>query len=216
MFELDDCERLRLKQMLRYEELSYSQGYRLVAGVDEAGRGPLAGPVVAAACVIPLGVLIAGINDSKLLSRKGRQYLFDRLTTDKRIVYGIGMADAQEIDQINILQATIQAMWRAVQQLACPPDCLLIDGKHIQHATIPSMGIVRGDQLSQSIAAASIIAKESRDRLMLQYHNQWPLYGFNMNQGYGTAVHLERIKTYGVCPIHRLSFAPMKSLTNVN
>lgn len=208
---LDQEEKSRLLQMLRYEEHSYQQGYQAIAGLDEAGRGPLAGPVVAAACILPKDLLIAGVNDSKKLSAKMREQLFKRLTTDPSIIYGIGIVEAVEIDQINIYQATIQAMWKAVEQLTFRPDYLLIDGMGISHPSIPCQKIIKGDQLSLSIAAASIIAKKTRDDLMRAYHEQWPCYGFDQHKGYGTAKHLESLGQYGPCAIHRYSFAPIKS-----
>jgi ribonuclease HII len=208
---LDEEEKLRLQQMIIYEEAAYQQGYKILAGLDEAGRGPLAGPVVAAACILPRGLLIAGVNDSKKLTAKARERLFERLTTDPSIHYAIGILESDEVDRLNIYQATIQAMWQAIDKLAICPDCLLVDGLGLPHPLLPCQKIVKGDQLSQSIAAASIIAKETRDRLMRVYHAQWPLYGFDRHKGYGTAQHLETLERYGPCPIHRYSFDPIKT-----
>lgn len=213
---LTEEEIQRLQQMLVYEEEAYHQGYQILAGIDEAGRGPLAGPVVAAACIIPKGVLFAHVNDSKKLTSKKRQLLFQRLTTDPKVVFAVGIIDSQEIDRINIYQATIQAMWQAIHKLTIYPDCLLVDGMRLPHPTLPCKGIVKGDQLSQSIAAASIIAKETRDQLMREYHHQWPLYGFGQHKGYATAQHLEALRLYGPCPIHRRSFDPIKTTLSID
>lgn len=210
---LDDLERVRLQQMLRFEEEAYLEGYRSIAGIDEAGRGPLAGPVVAAACILPRGLLINGVNDSKQLTPAIREQLFERLTTDPSIVYGIGIIDSDQIDSLNIYQATIHAMWQAVNQLDPPPDCLLVDGMALSHKSLPCRKIIKGDQLSLSVAAASIIAKVTRDRLMREFHEKWPQYGFNRHKGYGVPNHLDALKQYGPCPIHRYSFEPVKSLS---
>jgi len=209
--ELDEDETHRLRSMLVYEEAARQQGYTLIAGIDEAGRGPLAGPVVAAACILPLGLLIPHVNDSKKLTAKVRERLFERLTSDPSIIYGVGIIEPQDIDRLNIYQATIHAMWQAVDKLTVRPDCLLVDGMKLSHPTLYCQKIIKGDQLSQSIAAASIIAKETRDRLMRDYHDQWPHYGFNQHKGYGTALHLAALELHGPCAIHRRSFEPIKS-----
>lgn len=209
---LADEEKQRLQQMVMFEEKAYLEGYQVIAGIDEAGRGPLAGPVVAAACILPRGLLIEGVNDSKKLTEKVRERLFHRLTSDPSINYGVGIIGPEEIDRINIYQATIQAMWQAVDQLSVSPDYLLIDGMGLTHASIPCLKIIKGDQLSLSIAAASIIAKETRDRLMRRYHEQWPVYGFDQHKGYGTERHLEALDRHGPCPIHRYTFEPVKGL----
>lgn len=202
--------------MLEFEEAAYQKGYQLLCGIDEAGRGPLAGPVVAAVCMIPRGVLIEGVNDSKQLTAKKRETLFERLVTDPSIIYAVGVVDSCEIDQINIYQATILAMLKAVECLSVTPDYLLVDGLKLPHATIPAQKIIKGDQLSHSIAAASIIAKETRDRLMLAHDRTWPHYGFAQHKGYGTAKHMAAIQEHGPCPIHRFSFAPIKNIENFN
>ncbi|CUI17004.1 ribonuclease HII [Candidatus Protochlamydia naegleriophila] len=209
---LSEDERLRLVSMTAYEEGMYLKGYQCIAGIDEAGRGPLAGPVVAAACILPRGLLIPQVNDSKKLTPKIRERLFGRLLNDPSVRYGIGIVEPIDIDRINIYQATIQAMLIAVQQLPVPPDCLLVDGMPLPHPNLPCLKIIKGDQLSQSIAAASIIAKETRDRLMNDYHLQWPQYGFNQHKGYATERHLEAILQHGPCQIHRRSFDPIKSM----
>lgn len=210
-FDSDHEEQHRLQQMLAYEEAAYHKGYQCIAGLDEAGRGPLAGPVVAAACILPKGYLVPHVNDSKKLAPKARERLFERLTTDPTILYAIGTIHAPEIDRVNIYQATILAMWQAIHQLSARPDCLLVDGMNLPNSSVPCVKIIKGDQLSLSIAAASIIAKETRDRLMRNYHQQWPVYGFEQHKGYGTAQHLAALEQHGPCPIHRYSFDPLKT-----
>lgn len=202
----------RLQELTRFEKSARKRGFKTIAGVDEAGRGPLAGPVVAAACIIPNNVFINGVDDSKKLTAHDRLQLFEQITNDPRIYYGIGIVEAKEIDQINILQASIQAMHRAISRLECIPDLLLVDGMFLPHITIPSQKIIKGDSLSQSIAAASIIAKETRDMLMAKYDEQWPNYGFAKHKGYGTAQHLEAINKHGPCALHRTTFEPIKSM----
>lgn len=208
---LDDIEKYRLTQMTTFEEAAYQQGYHTIAGLDEAGRGPLAGPVVAAVCILPRSLLIPNVNDSKKLTPKIREQLFSRLTTDPAIIYGVGIIASEDIDRLNIYQATIHAMLQAVNHLSVSPDYLLVDGLALPHPYLPAQKIIKGDQLSQSIAAASIIAKETRDRLMREYHEQWPVYGFSQHKGYGTAKHLDALELHGPCPIHRHSFEPIKS-----
>lgn len=207
---IDSEEMQRLLALVTFEEAARQKGYTLIAGLDEAGRGPLAGPVVAAACIIPKDIFIPKINDSKQIPPKVRQQLFEILTKDERIIYGIGIIDSKEIDKINIYQATIQAMLLAISQLSVVPDCLLVDGLKLPHPTIPCEKIIKGDSLSQSIAAASILAKVTRDSLMVEYHERWPHYGFNQHKGYSTAQHFEALEKYGPCEIHRRSFEPVK------
>jgi ribonuclease HII len=206
------AELARLQGLTHFEKAARQKGYRFIAGVDEAGRGPLAGPVVAAACSLPEGLLIEGVNDSKKLTPEVRAKLFKRITEDSNITYGVGIIDAQIIDQINILRATFEAMLAAVASLPQTPDYLLVDGHMLPAFKMPAEAIVKGDALSLSIAAASIIAKETRDQLMLQFHALWPAYGFDEHKGYGTAKHLLALKEHGPCPIHRLTFEPVKSL----
>jgi ribonuclease HII len=208
--KISKAEQRRLQRLLVFESEARQKGYTLVAGIDEAGRGPLAGPVVAAACVIPDGILIPGINDSKQLTPQKRYALFEHITSDARISYGVGMVHAKEIDRINILQATIQAMLQAVAKLLVAPHYLLVDGLKLPHPSIPSQKIVQGDAKSYCIAAASIIAKELRDRHMQEEHLKWPEYGFDRHKGYGTPEHLEALAKHGPCPIHRHSFAPIR------
>lgn len=206
---IDPDERKRLQKLLIYEEQAFKDGFNSIAGIDEAGRGPLAGPVVAAACIIPKGVFFSGINDSKQLTALERDSLFDQITSHQDVIFGIGIIEPAEIDQINIFQATIRAMCQAIRQLSTTPDFLLVDGLKLPH-TIPSLKIIKGDTLSQSIAAASVIAKVTRDNLMCRYHEQWPHYGFAKHKGYGTPEHLLAIKQHGICAIHRKSFSPCK------
>jgi ribonuclease HII len=188
-----------------YEKLAYLEGYRYVAGVDEAGRGPLAGPVVAAAVIFPPEYRNKEINDSKQLSATKRAYLYD-IIKNEAIAVGVGVAESDVIDQINILRASLQAMSEAVQELDTSPDYLLVDGLHRVPLPTPQKPIVKGDALSISIAAASIIAKVSRDRIMEIYHRQFPQYNFMRNKGYGTEEHRNAIKQFGMCKIHRRSF----------
>jgi ribonuclease HII len=202
----------RVLSLTVMEEHARFLGYQHIAGVDEAGRGPLAGPVVAAACVIPQGILIEGINDSKQVLPEAREKIYQQILSLEAIDYGIGIIEPAKIDQINILRATFEAMLAAIAALKCKPDYLLVDGLHLPTPHIPGIPVVEGDGKSQSIAAASIVAKVTRDRIMQQLHVQWPQYSFSQNKGYGTAEHLEAIQKYGPCPIHRMSFEPLKSL----
>lgn len=202
-----DPELCRLRQLIAYEMAARAQGFRCIAGIDEAGRGPLAGPVFAAACIIPEKIRFRGIDDSKKLSAPMREALFVQITSHKDVVFAIGSASPEDIDRINIYQATIQAMLQAVSKLPIVPDYLLVDGLQLPHASIPVQKIIKGDTLSQSIAAASILAKVSRDRLMLAYDQQWPMYGFKQHKGYGTPQHMQALAQHGPCPIHRKSFA---------
>lgn len=187
-------------------ELSlWTKGIRTVAGIDEAGRGPLAGPVVAAAVVFPNGTFIKGVEDSKKLSEKRREELFP-LIKEQSLSVGVGIVSHDVIDRVNILQATILAMHKAIDDLSLNPEFVIVDGNSFRHDLIPYQNIVDGDEKSFTIAAASIIAKVTRDRLMYEYHVQYPLYGFAQHKGYGTKQHLEAIRRYGLCDIHRRSF----------
>ena len=204
--------RRRPHDMLSYERGLWANGVRAVAGIDEAGRGPLAGPVVAAAVIFPEGCFIPGVDDSKLLSVTGREELFGQIYSEA-VALGVGIVDHMMIDEINILNATFRAMHQAIQQLQAIPDHLLIDGNRFvtdglpsATAGIPYTTIVDGDALCFSIAAASILAKVTRDRIMLEYDNQFPGYGFAQHKGYGTKEHREAILNLGYCPIHRRSF----------
>jgi ribonuclease HII len=195
--------------LLTFERQARTNGFLLVAGIDEAGRGPLAGPVVAAAVILPAGLLIKGVNDSKKLSPDTRERLFDAIMSQALSV-GIGMGSAELIDRINILQATRHAMLEAVSQLAPQPDYLLIDGISTINSPIPQKTIKKGDSLSLSIAAASIIAKVTRDRLMRELDSIHPGYGFSGHKGYGSALHMEAIRRLGPSPVHRLTFGGVK------
>ena len=191
--------------MWQIEETFFSQGFDLICGVDEAGRGPLAGPVCAAAVILPKGIDIPGLNDSKKLSDKKRRELYP-IITDKAIAYGIAFADHQEIDDINILQATFLAMERAIGQLSCKPQLALIDGNRKKDFGLPVETVVHGDSLSANIAAASILAKVTRDDYMERIANKYPQYGFEIHKGYGTKAHCAAILEFGPCPIHRNTF----------
>ena len=188
-----------------YEQNALNKGYKVICGVDEAGRGPLAGPVYAAAVILPLGLEIDGLNDSKKLTEKKREQLFD-VICEKAISYSIGIATEQEIDEINILNATFLAMNRAVNGLTVKPDYALIDGNQHPGLSIADETIVKGDGKSMSVAAASILAKVSRDRFMLEMAEKYPEYCFEKHKGYGTKLHYEMIEKYGIAPIHRRSF----------
>lgn len=190
---------------LLYENEAKSKGYNVICGVDEAGRGPLAGPVFAAAVILPEGHIIEGVNDSKKLSEKKRDLLFDKII-DECVCYSIGTASEREIDGINILQATFLAMKRAVDGLEIKPDLALVDGNQIPPVNADVLTIVKGDGKSASIAAASIIAKVSRDRYMIELAKQYPQYEFERHKGYGTKLHYEKIAEYGICEAHRKTF----------
>ncbi len=190
---------------LLYENECINSGYNLVCGVDEAGRGPLAGPVFAASVILPVNTVIEGVNDSKKISEKKRETLFE-IIKQKAVAYSIAYSTEEEIDEINILNATFLAMSRAVHGLKPKPDIALIDGNKAPELNIPTRCIIKGDAKSQSIAAASILAKVSRDRLMKEMSIKYPEYQFEKHKGYGTALHRELIKKYGYCPIHRKTF----------
>ena len=193
--------------MLTYEiEQKYTdEGYSIICGCDEAGRGPLAGPVVAAACVLAQGLVIEGLNDSNKLSEKKREALFD-IIKKEAVAYSIASASVEEIGEINILNASMLAMKRAIEGLSVKADLALIDGNIARGFDIPAVPIVKGDAKSPSIAAASILAKVTRDRLLCEYDKQYPEYGFSKHKGYGTKLHIEAIKQHGVLPIHRRDF----------
>ena len=188
-----------------YENLLKEKGYMAVCGIDEAGRGPLAGPVFAAAVILPEDLGDLGINDSKKLSEKKREALFD-IIKEKALAWSVASADENEIDEINILNATFLAMKRAVEGLSLTPDIALVDGNRKPNTGIEEMTLVKGDSKSISIAAASILAKVSRDRYLLELNEKYPEYQFNKHKGYPTALHYEMIKEHGISPVHRLSF----------
>ncbi len=190
---------------LDIETVLWEHGYRRIAGIDEAGRGPLAGPVVAAAVVFEPGVLIAGVRDSKQLTEKQREILFDEIV-HKCVAYGIGVVGPAEIDRLNIRQATFLAMRKALGAMKITPDYLLVDGEELPNSIYPQEAIIKGDDKSFTIATASILAKVTRDRIMKTYHRQYPQYHFDQHKGYGTRLHRELILQYGPSPIHRRSF----------
>lgn len=183
----------------------YDSGINRLCGVDEAGRGPLAGPVCAAAVILPRGLEIAGLNDSKKLTEKKREALYD-VICESAIAYGIAFAEVEEIEKLNILQATFLAMNRAIEKLSVMPELALIDGNRNTGISMPSRCIVKGDSLCADIAAASILAKVTRDRYMMQLHEQYPQYHFDRHKGYGTKLHYDAIREHGASPVHRMSF----------
>lgn len=189
-----------------YEKAAVSSGFNIICGVDEAGRGPLAGPVCAAAVILPTDIVIEGLDDSKKLSEKKRERLYDEIT-EKAVAYCVAYGTLEEIESVNILEATFLAMNRAIQGLSVKPDFALVDGNRVPKGIkIPCATVVKGDSKSMSVAAASILAKVTRDRLMLTYDEKYPQYNFKKHKGYGTKEHTELLKQYGPSPIHRLSF----------
>ncbi len=207
----------RFSDRFEFERVLWNRGTTRVAGVDEAGRGPLAGPVVAAAAILPskwadagLPHELEGLNDSKQLTKTQRERFFAFLTSCGQVEFAIAQMDAALIDEINILQATHRAMNDALAKLNPAPQHALVDGRPVRTMRISQTAIVKGDARSYSIAAASVLAKVTRDRLMLEFDRQWPKYGFAEHKGYGTARHLAAISAHGPCPIHRRSFAPLK------
>lgn len=186
------------------KELS-EQGYKSICGIDEAGRGPLCGPVVAAACILPLGLEIPGLNDSKKLTEKKRDALFD-IICENAVSYCIASASVEEINELNILEADMLAMRRAVEGLSVPADFAIIDGNVTRGFDVPSKAIVHGDAISQSIAAASILAKVTRDRMCIELDRQYPQYGIAKHKGYGTKAHMEALRKFGPAPIYRTKF----------
>lgn len=204
-YEKHQQELARLDEILTYERGLWEAGYDLIAGIDEVGRGPLAGPVVAAAVILPKECKIEGVNDSKKLSAKKREELYD-IILEKAVSYGIGVVSNERIDEINILQATYEAMREALSQLQPKADYILADAVTIPMVSTPQRGIIKGDAKSMSIGAASIVAKVYRDRMMEAYEEVYPGYGFASNKGYGAAEHIEGIKKQGITPIHRKTF----------
>lgn len=193
------------KNMWQIEQEYFEQGIQLICGIDEAGRGPLCGPVCAAAVILPANLEIPGLNDSKKLTDKRRRELFP-IIKEQAIAYGIGLADHKEIDEINILQATYLAMERALAQLNVKPELALIDGNRAKDFGLPVKTVVKGDSLSANIAAASVLAKVTRDMLMEEYAKEYPQYGFEVHKGYGTNAHYAALTEHGPCPIHRMTF----------
>lgn len=202
---MKDVEEKRLEEMLKIENDLYSKGYKLIAGVDEAGRGPLCGPVVAAAVILPENYKIEGVNDSKKLSEKKREMLYDKIINEA-VAVGVGISGVDVIEKVNILNATKMAMKEAISKLSVKPDFVLIDGNQMIDIDIEASTVVSGDAKSESIAAASIIAKVTRDRMLYDYDKVYPEYGFAKHKGYGTKAHIAAIKEYGLTPIHRPSF----------
>ncbi len=203
--KFDDKEKARLYEITSFERECYNNGFSIIAGIDEVGRGPLAGPVVAAAVILRKDELIPGVNDSKKLSEKKREYLYNEIMMSALGV-GVGIVDEKIIDEINILNATYLAMKIAVENLPIKPDFILLDAVRISDLDIPQKPIIKGDCLSLSIAAASIIAKVERDRMVCEYDKSYPLYGFSRHKGYGTKYHMEAIRNMGILPVHRKSF----------
>ena len=212
-YERTQRERKRLDAMYVYERAAVAAGHMLVAGVDEAGRGPLAGPVAVAAVILPQEDHLPRINDSKKLSAAVREELFTQIVAIA-ISYHVALIDAETIDRMNILQATKMGMYEAIAALTPAPDEVLIDAVELPKLSMPSQSIIKGDAKSASIAAASILAKVTRDHLMEQYDTEYPHYGFAKHKGYGTQEHIDAICKYGVCPIHRKSFDPIRSMLN--
>ena len=199
--------------LLEYEAKAVAKGYGNIAGVDEAGRGPLAGPVVAAAVIFPARIDIVGLDDSKKLSPKKREDLFPKIQAEA-VAYGVAIVNREVIDKINILQASLLAMKQAVEQLQTVPDLLLIDGNQKIDSTLDQWAVVKGDSKSLSIAAASVLAKVTRDRVMKDYHKLYPQYEFHRHKGYGTKLHRTLIEEHGPCPIHRNTFKGVSEFIN--
>lgn len=204
MTEKEEQRLIKLKEI--EEDIYKKQKIEYICGIDEAGRGPLAGPVVVASAITPRDSMIEGVNDSKKISEKKRERVFEEVIKEA-VSYGVGIIDENKIDEINILQATKLGLTTSLKELKVKPNLILVDAlKNIDTCGVPYMSIIKGDALSYSIAAASIIAKVTRDRIMLMYDEMYPEYGFAKHKGYGTAAHIEAIRKYGLCPIHRKSF----------
>lgn len=209
-WDKEQFELARVQNLYLNEYEYHEKGYDIIAGVDEAGRGPLAGPVVVAAVILPLGFHIPKINDSKKLSAKMRDQIYNCII-QHAIAIERAIIDEQTIDEINIYQATVKGMYMVINGLQPTPKAVLIDAVPLNQLTMPSLSLIKGDAISASIAAASIIAKVERDRFMNELDEKYPMYGFAKHKGYGTAEHLEAIRKYGPCPVHRKSFEPIKS-----
>ncbi len=203
---MKEKEKQRLIELKKIENEIYSTGVQMICGIDEAGRGPLAGPVVVAAVIMPKDSFIEGVNDSKKVSEKKRETLYKQITNEA-IAWGVGIIDQKEIDEINILNATKKGLTTAIKELKVKPDRIIVDAlDKIDTLGIPYTPIIKGDAKCYSIAAASIIAKVTRDRIMRQWDEIYPMYGFEKHKGYGTAMHMQAIREYGLCPLHRRSF----------
>ena len=204
---MKEKEEQRLNELKEIDKSYFKEGYNYICGIDEAGRGPLAGPVVVAAVIMPKDSMIEGVNDSKKVSEKKREKLYE-LIIEEAISYSVGIVDQNEIDRINILNATKAGLTEAVRTLKVKPELILVDAlTNIDTCGVPYQSIIKGDAKSYSIAAASIIAKVTRDRIMREWDKVYPQYGFEKHKGYGTAAHISAIKENGLCPLHRLSFA---------
>lgn len=199
-----------IKKPFAFEKILKKRGFQTIAGVDEAGRGPLAGPVVAAACIFTKHSSKLLLDDSKALSEKNRKEIYTALISDPKILTGVGIVEPSRIDEVNILKASLEAMQKALKNLTIEPDYALVDGNQSFLFSCPVETIIKGDSVCSSIAAASIIAKEVRDEIMKNYHKQYPEYDFVSNKGYATKFHLKALKIHGPTPIHRTSFAPLK------
>lgn len=210
-YDKEQAERARVAALYAYENAAADEGYDIIAGVDEAGRGPLAGPVSVAAVILPRGLFLPRLNDSKKLSAKAREELYDEIQ-EKAIAVSSVLVDAKTIDRINIYQATMNGMYEAIFGLDPQPKKVLIDAVHLEKLPMPEESIIKGDAKSASIAAASIVAKVTRDRLVMEYDKAFPQYGFAQHKGYGTAEHIAALRQYGPCPIHRQSFEPIRSM----
>lgn len=202
-----------MDELLLIERALYDEGYLLITGIDEAGRGPLAGPVMAAACILPREFDLPGLDDSKKMSEKKRVFLAAKIK-EQSLAFSLGSASPKEIDLINILKATRLAMKRAFDNLAITSDIVLIDGRDTIDIAVTQKTVIGGDGLSACIAAASILAKVARDELMYEMHEIYPEYSFDQHKGYGTRLHLETIRRFGPCPIHRQSFSPIKDIVS--
>ncbi|NGX40971.1 MAG: Ribonuclease HII [Candidatus Anoxychlamydiales bacterium] len=211
--KISNKERYRINKLRFYEKELKMKGYKYIAGVDEVGIGPLAGPVVAAACILPERLIIKGVDDSKKLTEEVRVRIYDELVNNKAVVYSLGIVEVKIIDQINIHQASLLAMKQAILNLKIKPDYLLFDGRKHPIIPIESEAIIKGDSLCMSISCASIIAKVTRDRIMGDYHQKYPLYGFNLHKGYGTEKHRKALIEHGPSEIHRKSYDPVKILS---
>ena len=203
---MKEKEEIRLKELKKQEDELRKRGFNKICGIDEAGRGPLAGPVVVASVIMPADSMIEGVNDSKKISEKKREKLYDQIL-EEAISYGVGIVGQDEIDEINILNATKKGLTMSLKELTVKPDLIIVDAlTHIDTMGIPYESIIKGDAKCYSISAASIIAKVTRDRIMREWDKIYPEYGFEKHKGYGTSAHIEAIKKYGLCPIHRKSF----------
>ncbi|GGC90522.1 ribonuclease HII [Thalassobacillus devorans] len=208
LLEKEQLLKVKYQEMMAFEKKQYQAGKQYVAGVDEAGRGPLAGPVVAGCVILHKDYYLEGLNDSKQLSHEKREMLFERITADA-LAYGIGEVTNEEIDRYNIYEATKMAMRRAVSNLGITPDHLLIDAVKLEGMPCTKEALIKGDQRSVSIAAGSIVAKVTRDRMMAKIHEEFPMYDFQSNQGYGTSTHMKALEQFGPSPYHRYSFSPV-------